>query len=109
MLVMFYYMSTTMSTVGLGDFHPKNSQERVVITAYLLIGILFFSYILNETNKMTDKLSNSMQSFHDINGLNQFLEMISRLFNDGQHDTEVYDQITQFFEFYWQNSRLQFM
>ena len=48
-LILFYYMTTTMSTVGLGDFRPTNSFERIIIIFYLLAGFLFFSYILNET------------------------------------------------------------
>ena len=49
MLIMFYYMTTTMSTVGFGDFRPTNDFERAFIIPYLLFGYLFFGFIVGET------------------------------------------------------------
>lgn len=83
LLILFYFMTTTMSTVGLGDFRPTNSFERCIIIVYLLVGFLFFSYILNETQAMKEELSVSMKDFHDINGLNKFLETLRRKYNHG--------------------------
>ena len=48
LLIIFYYISTTLSTVGLGDFHPKSDNERVLISIYMLFGYLIFSYLISE-------------------------------------------------------------
>lgn len=42
---MFYYLSTTLSTVGLGDYRPTNNFERLLIVPVMLVGLLVFSYM----------------------------------------------------------------
>ena len=46
--IMIYYMFTTLSSVGLGDFNPKSETERLIITFILLIGCTCFSYIMSQ-------------------------------------------------------------
>jgi hypothetical protein len=42
---MIYYAFTTLSTVGFGDFHPKNNTERLLTSMILLAGVAIFSYL----------------------------------------------------------------
>lgn len=46
MLIVTYYMFTTMSTVGFGDFHPKSDIERLVCILILVGGVAIFSMIM---------------------------------------------------------------
>lgn len=46
MLISVYFSFTSLSTVGLGDYHPKSNIERVVTAMLLLVGVAVFSYIL---------------------------------------------------------------
>ena len=48
LLIIFYFISTTLSTVGLGDFRPISDLERLEIIPYLLFGYLIFSYLISE-------------------------------------------------------------
>jgi len=48
--IMIYYSFTSLSTVGFGDYHPKSDQERVFITAVLLLGVAVFSMVLGNFN-----------------------------------------------------------
>lgn len=41
-----YYLLTTLSTIGLGDYTPVNSMERCIITLVMFGGIMMFSYLL---------------------------------------------------------------
>ena len=45
---MFYFISTTLSTVGLGDYRPVSDIERLEIIPYMLFGYLLFSYLISE-------------------------------------------------------------
>ena len=90
---MFYYMTTTMSTVGFGDYRPTNDSERAIIVPYLLFGYLFFGYIVSETQGVVEDLNNSMKDFSDMNLLNKFTDSIRRLFNEGLTDKELEDSI----------------
>jgi hypothetical protein len=44
-LVAMYFGFTSLSTVGLGDFYPVNSTERLVGSFVLLVGVAAFSYV----------------------------------------------------------------
>ena len=46
--IVVYFMFTTLSTVGFGDFHPKSEIERIVMSFILLIGVACFSYIMSQ-------------------------------------------------------------
>ena len=45
--IVVYFMFTTLSTVGFGDFNPKSEIERVIMTFILLVGVATFSYIMS--------------------------------------------------------------
>ena len=46
--IVTYFMFTTMSTVGFGDFNPKSEIERVIMTFILIIGVTCFAYIMSQ-------------------------------------------------------------
>ena len=46
--IVVYFMFTTLSTVGFGDFNPKSEVERVIMTFILLIGVACFSWIMSQ-------------------------------------------------------------
>lgn len=41
-----YYSFTTLSTVGLGDFHPKSNTERVFCSIFMLFGAMTTSIMI---------------------------------------------------------------
>lgn len=46
MVIVTYYMFTSMSTVGFGDYHPKSDFERVLCSVILVFGVAIFSMIM---------------------------------------------------------------
>ena len=46
--IVMYFMFTTMSTVGFGDFNPKSEIERIIMTFILIIGVTCFAYIMSQ-------------------------------------------------------------
>lgn len=67
---MFYYISTTLSTVGLGDYRPISDSERVEIIPYLLFGYLIFSYLIGEMQEISKRIHEQFGSNEDLRGLN---------------------------------------
>ena len=55
-IIMIYFSFTTLSTVGIGDFHPRSNFERSIIAPTLLFGAMCLAYISNEFVKITLKL-----------------------------------------------------
>lgn len=45
-MVLIYFLFTTMSTVGFGDYAPRGNIERAFGAILLLIGVAIYSYIL---------------------------------------------------------------
>lgn len=43
-LIAFYFISTTITTVGYGDISAKNSVERVFSIFMLFVGVMCFSF-----------------------------------------------------------------
>lgn len=60
MLGGIYYATTTLSTVGLGDYHPKSSYERVLTSIIMVTGVSCFSYIM-------EKFFEIVNALHDFN------------------------------------------
>jgi len=46
MILMTYFSFTTLSTVGLGDFHPRSNEERALGSIILLGGVLSTSIFM---------------------------------------------------------------
>ena len=47
-----YYALTTLSTVGFGDYHPKNSYERLFCAFIMVSGNAIFGYIISLFKQM---------------------------------------------------------
>ena len=45
-LIMMYFVFTSLSTVGFGDYHPRGNTERLICCFYLVFGVATFSYIM---------------------------------------------------------------
>ena len=51
---MIYWIFTTISTVGYGDFSPQTNLSRLTIIVFIVVGVIFFSV---ETGRVFDVLS----------------------------------------------------
>ena len=45
-IILVYYMFTSLSTVGFGDYHPRSDTERIMCSIVLLFGVAIFSYVM---------------------------------------------------------------
>ena len=77
-ILLLYYMCTTMSTVGLGDFRPYSDFERVIILPFFLFGLLIFSYMNNEMLAITFGVQAQLQDNQDLSGLMLFISTLQK-------------------------------
>lgn len=100
---MTYYTFTTLSTVGLGDFHPRSNAERVLCAIILLVGSTMFSYIMGNFIDILYSLKNINVDFKDELMLTKFMGSLTR-FNGGQPiDHKRQERIERYFNFRWAN------
>lgn len=48
LIIVVYYIFTTLTTVGFGDYNPKSEIERIVVTFILVCGVACFSWIMSQ-------------------------------------------------------------
>lgn len=41
-----YFAFTTLTTIGLGDYHPRNDMERLMCVVIMLVGVTMFGSIM---------------------------------------------------------------
>ena len=49
-----YFSFTSLSTVGLGDMHPRNDYERILTALVLLFGVAIFSFVMGNFIEISD-------------------------------------------------------
>ena len=64
-----YFATTTLSTVGLGDLHPKSSWERMLAAIIMVSGVSCFSYIMEKFFEIVDAINSFNQPLEDQEGL----------------------------------------
>ena len=72
-LTSFYFIITTMTTVGYGDMSGQNNLERIVSIFIMIVGVISFSFA-------TGSLSSIMSSYDAANAkLSERIEVLNRI------------------------------
>lgn len=106
-VIMTYYAFTTLSTVGLGDYHPKSDFERLLISLVLIFGVAIFSYIMGSFVAILIKMKTINAAYNDGDQLSKFFGLI-HYFNKGKNiDKELRQRVEAYFDYRWINDRNQ--
>jgi len=101
-----YFILTTVTTIGYGDFIPISQNERAFIMFIELIGVAFFSYILGNFIDMISAYDKKMSDTDKNLELNVWLNFLAR-FNQGKSiNPELLHEIADHFKYFWQEYRL---
>jgi cytochrome c biogenesis protein CcdA len=73
---MTYFAFTSLSTVGFGDYYPKNNFERLACTLIIFMGNIVFGLIISSFKEMMDELKDFMYDHDDAENLNAFFNLI---------------------------------
>ena len=83
MLKVFYFAFTSLTTVGFGDYHPISTIERAFCGFMLFMGVLIFSYIMNEYTSLLDQYNASQQEYDEGDQLKLFF-VVMKHFNENE-------------------------
>ena len=98
---MAYYMFTSLSTVGLGDYHPINSQERIIGACILLFGVLVTSFVMENFMQMINNLRMVEESFDDSDQLSLFMATLKKFNDNCMLPLQIQDDIEKYFQYRW--------
>lgn len=99
-----YFMLTTISTIGFGDFLPKNIYEMAFIMCIMLCGVTLFAYIMGSFNNAISYYNEATSGVDYLGNLNTWLDSLERF--HGKIPEELRGKIISHFDFYFANDRL---
>ena len=103
MLKVFYFAFTSLTTVGFGDYHPISTTERAFCGFMIFMGVLIFSYIMNEYNSLIDQYNASQQEYDEGDQLKLFF-VVMKHFNENESiDYTIQTKIEDYFIHRWRN------
>ena len=108
-VVVVYYAFTTLSTVGFGDYHPKNDYERLLTSIILISGVSTFSYITGNFLEVVDNYKMVTAENEDADNLSRFFGLMKKYNNNRSLKKEQIQMIEEYFEYYWANDTNQFL
>jgi hypothetical protein len=76
-LGVLYYLFTTLSTVGFGDFHPINELECAFTALVLLTGVCIFGSLMGVFIEIMDDFLKLDEEFDDGDELSKFFGLIN--------------------------------
>ena len=101
----FYFAITTLSTVGLGDYTPRNNEERVLGVVFLFSGVAIFTFLAGKLTKNLSTYQDLMANFDDGETLMMFFGTL-RNFNDNKSITlSLKKDMESYFDYKWNNDR----
>lgn len=101
-LKLVYFIFTTLSTVGFGDFNPKSNVERFVLAFGMLLGVAIFSIIMGQFIDMVNSVKDLQAEYEDGEQLAKFFGVLTT-FNRGEIiKVELKREIEKFFDYKWE-------
>lgn len=100
-MALTYFLFTSLSTVGLGDFHPRSDFERLVCAFMLLFGVAVFSFVMGNFITILDATKSINDDLEEGDELSKFFGLLFQ-FNKNQHlDQDFKDQLESYFSYRW--------
>lgn len=103
--VVMYFMFTTLSTVGFGDFNPKSEIERLIMTFILLIGVACFSYIMSQFIAILLEVQIITADNEDSETLSRWMLVLKNFNKNKPLPPEYSRKFEKYFEYYWRNDK----
>ena len=103
---MIYFSITTLTTIGFGDYTPRNNIERIIILFTLLFGVMIFSIIMQMFLEVIEKLNMVEKENEDADNLSKFIGLMTKFNHNRILETEHIRELEQFFDFYWKNDKM---
>jgi hypothetical protein len=102
-VIVSYYMFTSLSTVGFGDYHPRSNSERLVVTIILLFGVAIQSYIMGNFADILSQFKSFNDELEEGDLLTKFFGTLVKFNGYKKLDLNFQRQMEQYFNYRWSN------
>ena len=98
-----YWVFTTLSTLGYGDFYPVQINEYLFTMLIEFMGVFLFAYMMGNINNLIEKLDDDVDEYlqNELTKLDQWLMKIDRANSHRKLKHEMVDKITDSLSTYW--------
>ena len=104
-IISVYFAFTTLSTVGLGDLHPRSDYERIIGAMILLWGVIFFTYCMGKFIDMINQIQLFYKTYEEDDDLCKFFGLLEHFNLHKPMDIKIKRNMEHFFEYKWQNNK----
>lgn len=105
MVIVVYFIFTTLCTVGFGDFNPKSDIERAVTAFILLMGVTSFSYIMGQFISILLNVQSITAENEDSENMSRWLIALKHFNKNRPLPVDLTKRIEKHFEYVWKNDR----
>ena len=102
-IAMTYFLFTTLSTVGFGDYYPVGNIERSVMIPIFLFGVMIFSYIMGNFAEILQVIMEIDSDLEEGEQLEKFFGTLKYFNKNHDLDPEFRERIAEYFFFRWDN------
>ena len=106
-VIVMYFAFSSLSTVGLGDYHPRSDFERLCCSFILLFGVAIFSIIMGNFSEILISFKSFNAGLDDGDNLTKFFGTIQRFNNMESIDIPLKERIEEFFDYKWEHDKNQ--
>ena len=103
--IIVYFMFTTLSTVGLGDFNPKSEIERLIMCLVLLLGVTCFAYIMSVLVAIVQEVQVATAEPEESQKLSRWLLLLQHFNKNKPLPAEMIAYFEKYFEYFWRNDK----
>jgi hypothetical protein len=101
-----YFILTTLTTAGYGDFYPITKIERVYVIGVQLFGVAFYSYIMGNFIEIISNYDKKMGVVDRAGDLQNWLTLLTRFTNNKPLDKKIVQEIEDHFQYFWSQYKL---
>lgn len=101
LILVSYFVLTTLSTVGYGDYYPFSDIEVVVSLVYILAGAAFFAFIMGSFIEIISNYQSKMGRVDRITPLRNWMTLMMRFTGDKPLSKTLNKQIETHFAYFW--------
>ena len=104
MIIVTYFAFTSLSTVGLGDYHPLSNKERLMCAMLLLVGVTTTSLIIDNLMTMVLHINSLRKDFEESSKLNHFFGTMEKFNGSRKLSEKLLTKFEKYFEYRWRSN-----